>query len=117
MSDQKPAVVARALGRSGEPAAPNAGSLPVILAEEDFEPWLRNEASLQLLKLAPENPPPRWPVSQRVNSSKAPVDDPTLIEQIAIYSAEYTLGRVTTAQACRLWVKTDIAQTSSLGRN
>ena len=75
-ADQKRAVVARALGRSGEPAAPTAGSLPVILAEEDFEPSLRNGAGLQLLKLAPENPPPHWPVSQRVNSSKAPVEIP-----------------------------------------
>ena len=55
MSDQKRAVVVRALSRSGEPAAPNAGSLPVILAEEDFEPWLRNEAGLELLKPAPED--------------------------------------------------------------
>lgn len=84
MSDQKRAVVVRALSRSGEPAAPNAGGLPVILAEEDFEPWLRNEAGLELLKPAPEDLLQRWPVSQRVNSSKAPVDDPTLIEQIAI---------------------------------
>jgi putative SOS response-associated peptidase YedK len=58
--------------------------LPVILAEEDFEPWLRNEAGLELLKPAPEDLLQRWPVSQRVNSSKAPADDPTLIEQIAI---------------------------------
>jgi hypothetical protein len=26
----------------------------------------------------------RWPVSKRVNSSKAPADDPTLIERVAI---------------------------------
>ena len=58
--------------------------MPVILAGNDFEPWLRNEAGLELLKPAPDDLLQRWPVSQRVNSSKAPVDDPTLIEQITI---------------------------------
>ena len=58
--------------------------MPVILAKKDFEPWLRSEAGLELLKPAPEDPLQRWPVSKRVNSSKAPVDDPTLIEQITI---------------------------------
>ncbi len=58
--------------------------MPVILAEKDFEPWLRSEAGLELLKPAPEDALQRWPVSKRVNSSKVPVDDPTLIEQIAI---------------------------------
>ena len=27
----------------------------------------------------------RWPVSKRVNSSKAPADDPTLMEEIELY--------------------------------
>jgi hypothetical protein len=42
------------------------------------------EAGRELLKAAPEDLLQRWAVSTRVNSSKAPVDDPTLIEQIAI---------------------------------
>jgi hypothetical protein len=42
------------------------------------------EAGIELLKPASNDLLQRWPVSQRVNSSKAPVDDPTLIEQIAI---------------------------------
>jgi hypothetical protein len=29
----------------------------------------------------------RWPVSKRVNSSKAPADDPTLIDKVAAYEA------------------------------
>ena len=29
--------------------------MPVILAEKDFEPWLRSEAGLELLKPAPED--------------------------------------------------------------
>jgi putative SOS response-associated peptidase YedK len=48
----------------------------------DRMPWLRNEVGLELLKPAPEDLLRRS--SQRVNSSKAPVDDPTLIEQITI---------------------------------
>ena len=35
-----------------------------------------------LLKPAPTTSCRRWPVSKRVNSSKAPADDPTLIEQV-----------------------------------
>jgi putative SOS response-associated peptidase YedK len=58
--------------------------MPVILAENDFEPWLRREAGVELLKPAPDDLLRRWPVSTRVNSSKAPADDPNLIEQIAI---------------------------------
>ena len=58
--------------------------MPVILDDEDFEPWLRGEAGIELLKPAPEEVLQRWPVSKRVNSSKAPVDDRTLIEQIAV---------------------------------
>ena len=40
------------------------------------------EAGVGMLKPAPEDLLIRWPVSKRVNRSKAPVDDPTLIERI-----------------------------------
>ena len=50
--------------------------MPVLLTEKQFEPWLRGEAGIEYLK------PPgddlllqKWPVSKRVNSSKAPADD------------------------------------------
>jgi putative SOS response-associated peptidase YedK len=42
--------------------------MPVILAEDDFEPWLPGEAGLEVLKPAPEDALQRWPVSMRVNS-------------------------------------------------
>jgi len=29
--------------------------MPVLLAEEDFEPWLNGKAGLELLKPAPDN--------------------------------------------------------------
>ena len=58
--------------------------MSVILAEPDFEARLRCEAGVELLQPAPDDLLQRWPVSTRVNSSKAPVDDPTPIEQITI---------------------------------
>ena len=54
--------------------------MPVLLAEKHFEPWLSGKAGLELLKPAP------WPVSKRVNSSRASDDDPTLIEKITLAS-------------------------------
>ncbi len=55
--------------------------MPVLLAEEDFEPWLSGEAGLELLKPAAEDLLQWWPVSKRVNSSRASDDDPALIER------------------------------------
>jgi putative SOS response-associated peptidase YedK len=57
--------------------------MPVLLAQEQFEPWLNGEAGVESLKLAPDDLLQKWPVSQRVNSSKAPADDASLIEKIA----------------------------------
>jgi putative SOS response-associated peptidase YedK len=56
--------------------------MPVFLTEEQFAPWLRGEAGAEYLKPAPNDYLQRWPVSKRVNSSKADADDPTLIEPI-----------------------------------
>jgi putative SOS response-associated peptidase YedK len=58
--------------------------MPVLLAEKDFEPWLNGEADLDVLKPAANDLLQRWPVSRRVNSSRAPDDDQTLIERIPI---------------------------------
>jgi hypothetical protein len=46
-------------------------------------PWLSGAGGTELLKPAAENLLQRWPVSKRVNSSRAPDDDPTLIEEIS----------------------------------
>ena len=61
--------------------------MPVLLAEKDFEPWLSGEAGVELLKPAADDLLQRWPVSKRVNSSKAPADDPSLIDRIDIMVA------------------------------
>ena len=57
--------------------------MPVLLSREQFEPWLNGEAGVEYLKPAPDGPLQKWLVSQRVNSSKAPTEDPSLIEKIA----------------------------------
>jgi putative SOS response-associated peptidase YedK len=56
--------------------------MPVILEAKDFEQWERGDAkdAAALMKPADEDILQRWPVSKRVNSSRAPDDDPTLIE-------------------------------------
>jgi len=57
--------------------------MPVLLQQEDFARWLAGTADSDMLKPAPDDYLQVWPVSRRVNSSHAPSDDPTLIEQIA----------------------------------
>ena len=55
--------------------------MPVLLTEKDFEPWLSGEVGLELLRPASNDLLQRWPASRRVNGSRAPDDDPTLIER------------------------------------
>jgi putative SOS response-associated peptidase YedK len=56
--------------------------MPVLLTEQQFDPWLSGEAGVESLKPAPNNFLQKWPVSKRVNSSRADDDDATLIEKI-----------------------------------
>jgi putative SOS response-associated peptidase YedK len=57
--------------------------MPVILEPKDFEQWERGDVkdAAALMKPAGEDVLQKWPVSQRVNSSKADKDDATLIEK------------------------------------
>jgi putative SOS response-associated peptidase YedK len=57
--------------------------MPVLLAEKDYVPWLTGTAGLELLKPVADDILRRWPVSKRVNTSRAPDDDPTLIDPIS----------------------------------
>jgi putative SOS response-associated peptidase YedK len=57
--------------------------MPVILEQEDFEPWLK-EGGAALLRPADNDLLQKWPVSKRVNSSRAPDDDATFIERITL---------------------------------
>ena len=60
--------------------------MPVILEETEFDAWLNDNAVptslVPMLRPAREDLLDRHPVSKRVNSSRAPDDDPTLIEKI-----------------------------------
>ena len=56
--------------------------MPALLTEKQFKPWLSGEAGAGILKPAPNDFLQRWPVSKRVNSSKADEDDATLIERV-----------------------------------
>jgi putative SOS response-associated peptidase YedK len=57
--------------------------MPVLLTEKEFEPWLNGKAGAELLRSAPDDYLQRWPVSKRVNSSRASDDDASLIEKVA----------------------------------
>jgi putative SOS response-associated peptidase YedK len=70
-------------------------SMPMLLAEDQFEPRLSGAAGVELLKPAPDDMLQRWPVSKRLNSSRAPADDPTLIEPISLKSERPVLAPCT----------------------
>jgi putative SOS response-associated peptidase YedK len=61
--------------------------MPVFLTEEQFAPWLSGDAGVEYLKPVPNDYLQRWPVSKRVNSSKADVDDHSLIERVELAAA------------------------------
>jgi putative SOS response-associated peptidase YedK len=61
--------------------------MPVFLTETQFTPWLSGEAGAGLLRPVPNDYLQRWPVSKRVNSSKADADDGTLIERVDLATA------------------------------
>jgi len=62
------------------------GRMPVILDANDFDQWERGDAkdAAALMKPAAEELLQKWPVSKRVNSSRADSDDSTLIEKIEL---------------------------------
>jgi putative SOS response-associated peptidase YedK len=57
--------------------------MPVVLEAKDFGSWL-NDGGAALLRPTANDLLQRWPVSRRVNSSRAPADDPTLIERVEV---------------------------------
>ena len=57
--------------------------MPVLLRPDDFDDWVGGKAGTELLKPAPDDYLQAWPVSRRVNSSRAPSDDPALTERVA----------------------------------
>ena len=57
--------------------------MPVLLSLNQLGPWLSGKAGTEVLKPAPERMLQLWPVSRRVNSSRANDDDATLIDRVA----------------------------------
>ena len=57
--------------------------MPVILEQDQFEPWLSGAAGVEILTPAANDVLQRWPVSRRVNSSRADDGDASLIDPIA----------------------------------
>jgi putative SOS response-associated peptidase YedK len=58
--------------------------MPVLLQPKDFDAWLTGHAGIERLRPAANDYLQMWPVSRRVNSSRAPDDDPTLIDRVAV---------------------------------
>jgi len=61
--------------------------MPVLLRPDQFDAWLDGSAGKEMLVPAAEDMLSKVPVSQRVNSSRAPNDHPTLIEPIQLEAA------------------------------
>jgi putative SOS response-associated peptidase YedK len=73
--------------KPNEVAAEIHDRMPVFLTQEQFTPWLSEDAGAEYLKPVPNDYLQRWPVSKRVNSSKADADDATLIEPVELATA------------------------------
>ena len=56
----------------------------MFLTREQFTPWLSGDAGGEYLKPVPNDYLQRWPVSKRVNSSKADADDATLTDKVEL---------------------------------
>ena len=63
--------------------------MPVILEQDQFEQWMNGtpDEAAELMNPAAEELLQKWPVSKRINSSRTPKDDATLIEQIQLAAA------------------------------
>src|SRR5262249_42636454 len=58
--------------------------MPVSLTEDQFAPWLNEEAGGEYLKPIRNDYLQRWQVSKRVNSSKAVADDAPLTDKVEL---------------------------------
>ena len=66
--------------------------MPVLLIEQQFDPWLSGEAGVEYLKPAGEEVLQKWPVSKRVNNSRADDNDPTLIDKVGLVEPPEPMG-------------------------
>jgi putative SOS response-associated peptidase YedK len=61
--------------------------MPVLLTEKQFDPWRSGKAGVEYFRPTPNDLLRKWPVSKRVNSSRADDNDPTLIEKVELATA------------------------------
>jgi putative SOS response-associated peptidase YedK len=61
--------------------------MPVLLTQDQLEPWLTGGAGVEYFKPAADDYLQKCPVSKRVNSSRADDNDPTLIESVELAAA------------------------------
>ena len=61
--------------------------MPVLLPPELIDAWLSGEGGNERLVPASAGFPHAWPVSRRVNSSRAPRDASTLMDPIPVPGA------------------------------
>ena len=78
--------VAMVIGPANEFVGKFHDRMPVILEQNEFEAWERGDVRLaeSLLQPKKENVLQAWPVSRRVNSSRADEFDATLIEKVGL---------------------------------
>jgi hypothetical protein len=63
--------------------------MPAFLTEAQVPSWLSGEVGVEVLKPVPNDYIQRWPVSKRVNSSKAGADEARPIEPTLLTPAQY----------------------------
>ncbi len=56
--------------------------MPALLEPDQFTPWLSGSVGTEILEPVPNDFLRMWPVSKRVNSSRAPGDDETLTHPV-----------------------------------
>ncbi|MGB6584454.1 MAG: SOS response-associated peptidase [Pseudolabrys sp.] len=62
--------------------------MPALLTPYQFDGWLSGSAGVEVLAPWAQKSLRVWPVSRRVNSSRTPSDDPTLIEKVELPRVE-----------------------------
>ena len=65
--------------------------MPVILEKHQWDAWLSGDAGTEILRPANDDVLQRAPVSKRINSSRTPGDDPSLIEPVDAQASQDAL--------------------------
>lgn len=73
------------IGPANDFVAPFHDRMPVILEREQFTGWLTGKSGVEVLQPAAVDRLRQWPVSTRVNSSRADTNDAALIEPVFVH--------------------------------